>query len=274
MDANVLAGDLTFSVRAPPRLGISGSAAGAPGRRMFTAKNPPYGAILNYYLKEAVPAETSKTAKTESEAKDEAAPGETTEGGCRARERAHRSKSPSLEKKARSCASSTGPPRQGSTARTGTCGMTPMAEPTEEQKEAIAAGFSAGPRGPLVDPGEPAVLKMSTGAERSRAEGCRARGRSRANLHGGSRRAPRRHRSSLRAGENSGPRTAGPSRGSKDALTAARDKWKADASKPDIATKIPDDIRKAADELQKRVDAVALKFVPRKTRPGQCWTAV
>jgi hypothetical protein len=55
--------------------------------------------------------------------------------------------------------------------------------------------------------------------------------------------------------------------GLKDALTVAREKWKADAGKPD-ATRIPDDIRKTADDLQKKVDAVALKFVREKQGLG------
>ncbi len=48
--------------------------------------------------------------------------------------------------------------------------------------------------------------------------------------------------------------------GLKDALSAARAQWKADAGKPDVA-KIPEDIQKAAEELQKKVDKVAEKYI-------------
>jgi hypothetical protein len=48
--------------------------------------------------------------------------------------------------------------------------------------------------------------------------------------------------------------------GIQTALKTAREQWKKDAGKPN-ATKIPDDIVKAADELQKKVDAIAEKFV-------------
>src|SRR5206468_982493 len=48
--------------------------------------------------------------------------------------------------------------------------------------------------------------------------------------------------------------------GIQTALKAAREQWKKDAGKPNT-TKIPDDIVKAADELQKKVDAVAEKFI-------------
>ncbi len=41
---------------------------------------------------------------------------------------------------------------------------------------------------------------------------------------------------------------------------ASQEQWKKDAGKPNT-TKIPDDIVKAADELQKKVDAVAEKFI-------------
>src|SRR5258708_10754939 len=41
---------------------------------------------------------------------------------------------------------------------------------------------------------------------------------------------------------------------------SAREEWKKDAGKPN-PTKIPDDIVKAADELQKKVDAIAEKFI-------------
>jgi hypothetical protein len=48
--------------------------------------------------------------------------------------------------------------------------------------------------------------------------------------------------------------------GIQTALKAAREQWKKDAGKPNT-TKIPEDIVKAADELQKKVDAVAEKFI-------------
>jgi predicted transcriptional regulator len=47
--------------------------------------------------------------------------------------------------------------------------------------------------------------------------------------------------------------------GIRDGLKAAREQWKKDADKPD-APKIPEEIKKAADELQKKVDAVAEKY--------------
>src|SRR2546429_8451822 len=48
-------------------------------------------------------------------------------------------------------------------------------------------------------------------------------------------------------------------------LKAAREQWKKDVGKPNT-TKIPDDVVKAADELQKKVDAEAEKFIRERDR--------
>src|SRR5260370_37685514 len=42
------------------------------GQKVFTAKNPPYGAILNYYLKDAAPPEAPKKEKEEKDKKEAA----------------------------------------------------------------------------------------------------------------------------------------------------------------------------------------------------------
>src|SRR5205823_7622037 len=41
-------------------------------QKMFTAKNPPFGAMLSYYLKDVVPPETPKKDKDEMDKKDAA----------------------------------------------------------------------------------------------------------------------------------------------------------------------------------------------------------
>ena len=60
--------------------------------------------------------------------------------------------------------------------------------------------------------------------------------------------------------------------GIKDGLKAAREQWKKDADKPD-APKIPDHIKKAADELQKKVDAIAEKFAREREGLGNAGPA-
>jgi hypothetical protein len=60
--------------------------------------------------------------------------------------------------------------------------------------------------------------------------------------------------------------------GIKEGLKAARDQWKKDADKPD-APKIPEGIKKAAEELQKKVDAVAEKYVREREGLGNAGPA-
>src|SRR5207302_1358263 len=63
MDANVPNAPLTFF---PPRTAMTWfirQRRWSAGQQMFAAKNPPYGALLSYFLKEAVPPEPPKTNK-------------------------------------------------------------------------------------------------------------------------------------------------------------------------------------------------------------------
>jgi hypothetical protein len=61
--------------------------------------------------------------------------------------------------------------------------------------------------------------------------------------------------------------------GIQTALKAAREQWKKDVGKPNT-TKIPEDIVKAADELQKKVDAVAEKFIREREGLGNAGPAL
>src|SRR2546423_15199326 len=74
MDTNVTPPPLPLF---PPRPAITGRLRNrrwSAGQKMFTAKNPPYGGLLNYYLKEAVPPEAPKKG-TDQKDKKEAAEG-------------------------------------------------------------------------------------------------------------------------------------------------------------------------------------------------------
>jgi len=64
MDANVTASPLTFF---PPRAATSWHLRNrrwSAGQKMFIAKNPPYGAIVSYYLKEACPRSQRRKTRT------------------------------------------------------------------------------------------------------------------------------------------------------------------------------------------------------------------
>ncbi len=264
MDANVLASDLTFF---NPRVATTWhlrQRRWSAGQKMFTAKNPPYGAILNYYLKEALPPEAPKTAKTEAETKDKTAAEEKTKPAGEPKKEG-KVKITVSGKDGKVLREFDGPGAAGTNRASWDLRYDPMAEPTEEQQEAIAAGYGVGPRGPLVDPGEYTV-KIKAGAKEA-SQKVVVEEDARVQISPEDRAVRRAALDQLYELARTAAKDRKTIEGLKDALAAAREKWKADAGKPD-ATKIPDDIRKAADDLQKKVDAVALKFAREKQGLG------
>jgi hypothetical protein len=268
MDAGVLNSDLTFF---PPHAATTFNIRmrrWSGGQKFFTAKNPPYGAILNYHLKEAVPPEPPKVEQEpDKDNKDKAAAAKTEEKGKSTGE--EKSKS-STEAKKEGKAKITVSDKDGKVVREfdgpGAAGMNranwdlrynPAAEPTPEQMEAINAGYGEGPRGPRVEPGK-YTLKIKAGTKEATQEVV-VEDDPHVQLSPEDRAARRAAMDQLYAMEKTAAKDRKTIQGVKDALSAALAQWKADAVKPD-ATKIPEDIRKAADELQKKVDKVAEKY--------------
>ena len=136
------------------------------------------------------------------------------------------------------------------------------AEPTPEQQEAIAAGFGFGPRGPLAEPGE-YTIKIKAGAEEA-TQKVTVEEDNRITISASDRAARHEAVEKLYAMAKTTDKDRTTIEGIQTALTTAREQWRRDAGKP-TAPKIPEDIVKAADELQKKVDAVAEKYV----RPRQ-----
>src|SRR5437016_2394035 len=134
----------------------------------------------------------------------------------------------------------------------------PPADPTPEQLEAIAAGYGLGPRGPLVEPGE-YTIKIKAG-DREASEKVLLEEDTRVVISAADRSARREMIDQLYPMAKTTDKDRKTMEGIQTALKTAREQWKKDAGKPNT-TKIPDDIVKAADELQKRVDAVAGKFI-------------
>ena len=134
----------------------------------------------------------------------------------------------------------------------------PPADPTPEQLEAIAAGYGLGPRGPLVEPGE-YTIKIKAG-DREASEKVLVEEDTRVVISAADRSARREMIDQLYPMAKTTDKDRKTMEGIQTALKTAREQWKKDAGKPNT-TKIPDDIVKAADELQKRVDAVAGKFI-------------
>jgi photosystem II stability/assembly factor-like uncharacterized protein len=264
MDAGVSGSDLTlFPARAATSFFIR-QRRWSGGQKFFTAKNPPYGAILNYYLKEAVPPEPPKT---EKEDKAAAKSGKEEKGKSPAEEKAREAAEGKKEGKVKISVSDKdgkvvrefdGPGAAGVNRANWDLRYNPAAEPTPEQLEAMAAGYSQGPRGPLVDPGKYTV-KVKAGAKEASQEVV-VEEDPRIQISAEERAARRAAIDQLYTMAKSSDKERRAIQGLKEALKAAREQWKADAGKPDTP-KIPEEIQKAAEELQKKVDKVAEKFV-------------
>jgi hypothetical protein len=135
---------------------------------------------------------------------------------------------------------------------------TPPAEPTPEQLESIAAGYGFGPRGPFVEPGE-YTIKIKAGDQEA-SQKVLVEEDTRILISAADRSARRELLDLLYPMAKTTDKDRKSIEGIQTALKAAREQWKKDAGKPN-ATKIPDDIVKAAEELQKKVDAIAQKFI-------------
>ncbi len=269
MNASVLNGDMTFF---PPHAATVFNIRmrrWSGGQKFFIAKNPPYGAILNYYLKEALPPEPPKTEqKADKDDKDKAAAAKTEEKGKGAAEEKSKS-SAELKKEGKVKITVTdkdgkvvreldGPGAAGVNRANWDLRYNAAAEPTPEQMEAINAGYWEGPRGPRVEPGKYTV-KIKAGAKEATQEVV-VEDDPHMQLSPEDRAARRAAMDQLYAMEKSAAKDRKTVQGLKDALSAARAQWKADAGKPDVP-KIPEDIQKAAEELQKKVDKVAEKYI-------------
>jgi hypothetical protein len=261
MDATVAASPLTFF---PPRTATTWHITNrrwSAGQKMFTAKNPAYGALLSYYLKDAVPPEAPKKEKEQKDKKDGAEEKPKTEAdakGDAAEKKEGKVKITVLDKDGKALREFDGPGAAGVNRTNWDLRSNAPAEPTPQQLEAVAAGFGFGPRGPLVDPGEYTV-KIKAG-DKEASQKVTVEEDKRIVISGADRAARREAIEQLYTMAKATDKDRRTIEGIQTALKAAREQWKKDADKPN-ATKIPEDIVKAADELQKKVDAAAGKFI-------------
>src|SRR5206468_811327 len=155
MDASVIASPLTFF---PPRTARTWHLQHRQwfaGHKVFTAKNSPYGAIMSYYLKEAVPPEAPKKGSEEKDKKDRAEEKPKTEARGDATEKKEgKVKITVLDKDGKTIREMDGPGAAGVNRTNWDLRSNAPAEATPQQLEAAAAGFGFGPRGPLAEPGE------------------------------------------------------------------------------------------------------------------------
>jgi hypothetical protein len=298
-DASVANSDLTFFSPRTATLWDLRERRWSAGQKMFTGKNPPYGAILNYYLKAALPPEAPKT-HADEKAKSEKATGEKTkeekakEEKTKAEEQKETTvvdeKAKGQEKKEAPAAAAAvagkasseeaaskegkakisvydrdgklvreldGPGKAGVNRTNWDLRWNSPAVPTPEQLEAAAAGFDFGPRGPLVEPGEYTV-KIKAGTQ-EKTQTVTVEDDPRLQISAADRAARSAAIQQLYAMAKTLDKDRKAIEGIKEGLKAAREQWKKDVDKPD-APKIPEEIKKAADELQKKVDGTAEKY--------------
>jgi photosystem II stability/assembly factor-like uncharacterized protein len=246
LNAEVLASDLTFFEVRPATSFRHRQRRWSAGQKMFTAKNPLYGAVLNYYLKEAVAPEPAKPGADD---KDKAAAAAKKEGKV---------KITVLDKDGKVVREMEGPGTAGVNRTNWDLRWNATTEPRPEELEAIAGGWSAGPRGPLVEPGEYTV-KIKAGAKEA-AQKVVVEEDPRVQITAAERAARREAISKLYEIAKIAGKDRQTISGLKDALTAAREQWKKEGAKAG-GLKIPEEIQKAAEELQKKVDAVAEKYL-------------
>jgi photosystem II stability/assembly factor-like uncharacterized protein len=301
-DAGVANSDLTFFSPRPATLWDLRERRWSSGQKMFTGKNPPYGAILNYYLKVALPPEAPKTGqdekakeeKTNEEKNKTQEQKETTvvDEKAKAQERKEAPRAAAVlpgkgsnedaankegkakisvyDKDGKLVRELDGPGKAGVNRTNWDLRWNSPAVPTPEQLEAAAAGFDFGPRGPLVEPGK-YTIKIKAGSREGTQEVV-VEDDPRLEISPADRSARREAIEQLYAMAKTLDKDRKAIEGIKEGLKAARDQWKKDADKPD-APKIPEGIKKAAEELQKKVDAVAEKYVREREGLGNAGPA-
>jgi photosystem II stability/assembly factor-like uncharacterized protein len=283
MDASVVASDLTFFPPRSANLWHVVMRRWSAGQKAFAAKNPPTGAVLNYYLKTAVPpTESKEDAEKKKETATEAQKPKTDEPEAKpsvksaekpAEQPAEKTADQKDEKrdekkegKVKITVADTdgkvireleGPGAAGVNRANWDLRYNSPAEPTPEQLEAIAAGYDFGPRGPYVEPGDYSI-KIKAG-EKEATQNVTVEDDPRLQLSAEERAARRAAIEQLYAMSKSTDKDRKTIIGIQTALKTARESWKKDSAKPN-ATKIPDDIVKTADEMQKKVDLLAAKY--------------
>jgi len=222
----VLAADLhLFDIRPSTAWRIYGH-KGNTGHKLFIAENPPYGVLINYYLKSKLDEkEKVKLAILDAEGKVI----RELEGGTE----------PGINR----------------------VSWDLRYEPAVRPEPGQQFGFFGPPRGPSVDPGTYTVKISAKNAEVTKKATVEEDPRITISpADRAARRSAIDRAYELARTADRGRRTAVEL---KSALTSATEAWK----KPG-APAIPEDIRKAAEELAKQVDEVHGKFVPPQLPPG------
>jgi photosystem II stability/assembly factor-like uncharacterized protein len=248
LDSKILGSDLhLFDIRPAIEWRMYNN-KGNTGSKWFAAHNPPYGALIQFYLKAAPPEkEPVKISILDT-------------GGKVIRE-IHCSAGAAESSAPRRFGSTPCEPKTGINRTNWDLRLSPWAEPTPQQLRAMEAGFGFGPRGPLVDPGRYTV-KISAGKEEA-VQTVEVRDDPRITVAPAARTA--RHDAVMKLYDLG--KTASADRttigGLKSSLAAAMESWK----KPG-APKIPENIQKAAEALSKQVDELHANYFPPQQAMG------
>ena len=133
----------------------------------------------------------------------------------------------------------------------------PRSRPTTAATRTPDSAVGFGPRGPFVEPGE-YTIKVKAGNKEA-TEKVTVEEDPRLQLSEQDRAARHAAIEQLYAMAKSTDKDRKTILGIQNALKTARENWKKESAKPD-GRKMPDDIVKSADELQKKVDQVATKY--------------
>lgn len=243
LDEKVLASDLhLFDIRPATAWRMYGH-KGSTGHKMFIGQNPPYGALINFYLK-SKPDEKERMKITILDKE-----GKTVREIICAPAPAVPPVAPEFAPFAPALPCE---PKPGINRVTWDLRYGPPVELTEEQRQAL--GFFGQIRGSLVDP-EEYIVKITLGKQEV-SKAVTVEEDPRITISAADRAARRQALTQLTqmAGRvMMGQRTV---TGLKTALTTAMESWKRPG-----APKIPESIQKAAEELAKKVEEVSAKFV-------------
>jgi hypothetical protein len=287
MDATVAASELTFFPPRTANVWHMYTRRWSAGQKAFAAKNPPAGAVINYYLKSALPpsepkpdsaekkeatVESQKPKTDEPEAKPaaklsekpvETPAAETAEKSPEKKEEKQETKKEGkvkivvTDKDGKIVRELEGPGAAGVNRTNWDLRYNAPAEPTPEQLEAIAAGYGFGPRGPYVEPGE-YTIKITAG-DHLATQKLTVEDDPRLQLGAEDRATRRAAIEQLYVMAKSNDKDRKTILGIQSALKTARENWKSEAAKPN-GRKMPETIVKSADELQKKVDLLAVKY--------------
>lgn len=265
INPNTLGQDVTLFDSRPAAAWRTYSTHWFSGHKAFVAKNPPYGALITYYLKTALPAPPPK-ADAASGGQGEYRSGTRRRG--EADEAGNMDSSGSKEGKVKITILD----RDGKEVRhfegPGAAGVNRVnwdlrynapAEPSAEQLEAMAQGFGFGPRGPLAEPGEYTV-KLSAGGREATGK-LTVEEDSRLEISAADRNSRREAIAKLYEMAKNVEKGRDTIVGLKEALTATKEGWKKEADQPN-GIKIPDNVKGAMEVLSKKVDELHAKFVP------------